>query len=298
MQRKIKVNTIQKAIKKEKNNGETIGFVPTMGALHEGHMSLIRQAKDHSDVVVCSIFVNPTQFNDKGDLKKYPRTIKSDMAMLKKERCDYVFTPSVKEVYPNGKLKKIDIDLKGLDMLMEGEFRPGHFAGVVQVVKRLLDIVQPDHLYMGQKDFQQFTIIQHMIDVLSIPTELVVCPIMREEHGLAMSSRNRRLNADHRTRASIIYETLKYVKSMMNEKSPYQLQKWALEGMDIEGFRPEYFIIADGKTLLPITSFDDHDYVVACTAVWAGEVRLIDNMILKNNSILHTPAGQANIFDT
>lgn len=281
MQRKIKVNTIQKAIKKHKKREKTIGFVPTMGALHEGHMSLIRQAKEQSDVVVCSIFVNPTQFNDKGDLKKYPRTLKADMAILEKEGCDYVFTPSVTEIYPQGELEKVDIDLNGLDTLMEGAFRPGHFAGVVQVVKRLLDIVQPDHLYMGQKDFQQFTIIQHMIDQLQIPTELVVCTIKREKSGLAMSSRNRRLPSDIKSRTHIIYDTLKQVKSMIETHRPKELEKMAMGYLSIPDFNPEYFSIVDGRTLRPITSFDKHDYVVACTAVWAGDVRLIDNMILK-----------------
>ena len=281
MQRKIKVSTIQKAIKKERKKGKIIGFVPTMGALHEGHMSLIQMARNECDVVVCSIFVNPTQFNQKSDLKKYPRTLKEDMAMLTKEGTDYLFHPSVDEIYPSGLDASIKVDLNGLDRQMEGAFRPGHFEGVVQVVHRLLDIVKPDKLYMGQKDFQQFTIIQQMIDELEMPVELVVCPIMREEDGLAMSSRNRRLDPGIRKKAGILHKTLNWVKNSMHDHTPMQASKKAMEKMTITGFKPEYVTIINGNTLRPIRSFTTHDYVVVCTAVWAGDVRLIDNMILK-----------------
>ncbi len=280
MNTKYKVTTLRQALEKERKAGKKIGFVPTMGALHAGHISLVEQAQKRADTVVVSIFVNPTQFNNKQDLKKYPRTLATDKKLLKAHGVNYVFAPSVEEVYPGKRKKKVKVDLNGLDEQMEGAFRPGHFAGVVQVVKRLLDIVQPDSLYMGQKDFQQFTIIQQMIDDLSIPTELVVCPIMREPHGLAMSSRNERLPEKLRKRASIIHKTLKKSKRMMKNHTPSKIEKWALNNLAITDFDPEYFTIADGYTLKKIKSFKGKEYLVACTAVWTGGVRLIDNIIL------------------
>ena len=281
MQRKIKVSTIQKVLNRHRKSGRRIGFVPTMGALHEGHMTLIREARKENDVVVSSIFVNPTQFNDIKDLKKYPRTLKQDMAMLSAEGTDYLFHPSIDEIYPPDLMTSVQVDLQGLDRQMEGAFRPGHFEGVVQVVHRLLDIVQPDRLYMGQKDFQQFTIIQHMIDQLNMEVELVVCPIARDKDGLARSSRNRRLEPHIRDRAGILHKTLSWIKSSVEHITPEQASKEAMKRMAIPDFKPEYVSIIDGNTLQPIKSFQDHDYVVVCTAVWAGEVRLIDNIILK-----------------
>ena len=286
MKRKLKISTIRKELLKEKKQGRTIGFVPTMGALHDGHASLIRKAKRKCDIVVCSIFVNPKQFNEKKDLRRYPRTLRRDMEILEKEGVEYLFHPSIEEIYPKGESITVDLDLMCLDKRMEGKFRPGHFKGVVQVVKRLLDIIQPSYLFMGQKDFQQFTIIQYMIDTLDIPTTLIVCVSQREKDGLAMSSRNRRLDPKLRKRAGIIYETLKMIKRHIDDHTPQQLIKKAINGMTIPGFKPEYVSIIDGKTLKPIQSFKTEDYIVACTAVWAGEVRLIDNIILKND---HTP---------
>jgi pantoate--beta-alanine ligase len=280
MKRKIKVSTIQKAVRKARKEGKKIGFVPTMGALHEGHISLINAARKKSDVVISSIFVNPTQFNDKKDLIKYPRTLKADSRMLEDAGTDFLFHPSVDEIYPPGKKYDLNLDLKGLDTVMEGEFRPGHFKGVVQVVHRLLDIVKPDFLFMGQKDFQQFTIIQHMINTLKMPTELVVCPIIREKDGLAMSSRNRRLDPNLRKKANILYRTLKKIKAGIKDQSPSSLIDMAMKETSIPGLKPEYFAIVDGNTLQDVDAFDHHDYVVVCTAVWAGDVRLIDNMIL------------------
>ena len=283
MKRKLKVTTLQKALGIERKKGKTIGFVPTMGALHSGHMSLISAAKKKSDIVVCSIFVNPTQFNEASDLAKYPRTLAADSTMLAKEGCHFLFFPPVEEIYPNEKDAKIKLDLKGLDRVMEGEFRPGHFDGVVQVVHRLLTIVEPDFLFMGQKDFQQFTIIQHMIDTLEMPLELVVCPIKREKSGLAMSSRNRRLLPHIKKRAGIIYKTLDKGKKLINEYTPSELKKWAMKNMAQEDFEPEYVSIINGHTLRPLRSFRNANYVVMCTAVWAGDVRLIDNMILRKD---------------
>ena len=272
---------IYQLLEKYKAQGKSVGFTPTMGALHAGHHSLIQLSKSHNDITICSIFVNPTQFNNADDLTKYPRTVEADCQGLEEIGCDIVFLPTIGEIYPGGEENfEVELDLKGLDTLMEGEHRPGHFAGVVQVVKRLLDIVPATRLYMGQKDYQQFTIIRHMITTLEIETDLVVCPIVREEDGLAMSSRNTRLTANHRERASIIYNTLIQAKESISNSSIKTIQADAMSAMNIPGFEPEYFTIINGHTLETIESISGVKEVVACTAVWAGEVRLIDNMRL------------------
>ena len=271
---------LRRNLAKEIAKGKTIGFVPTMGALHQGHMSLIKLAVQENDITVCSVFVNPTQFNEKEDLDKYPRTLERDAEMLKDNGCQYLFAPGPKAVYPEGDDKSVDLDISALTQHMEGPNRPGHFEGVVQVVHRLLEIVEPDQLYMGQKDFQQFSIIAHMLKTLKMKTKLRVCPIIREADGLAMSSRNVRLKPSIRQRSTILYEALTYVKDNIHKKSPKILEKKALEMVSIKDFKPEYFKIVDGYTLEPIKDSQDHSYIVACTAVWAGEVRLIDNMIL------------------
>jgi len=282
MKRITSVNSLQRTLNTYRKQGLTIGFVPTMGALHAGHLSLIQQAAKKNDIVVCSIFVNPTQFNNASDLAKYPRTLKKDGQLLETAGCHLLFAPSVDEIYPPGLDTEVHFSFKGLDKMMEGRFRPGHFKGMAQVVKRLLDLVQPNDLYMGQKDFQQFTIVAHMIKTLKLPIRLVVCPIMREAHGLAMSSRNERLNADLRSRAAIIYKTLKTAKTKLKTMDVREVEKWALKRMEVPDFKPEYFSIVDGYTLKPVENPELHDYIVACTAIWAGEVRLIDNMIYKN----------------
>ena len=276
-----KVAQLKKEIIKLKKAGKTIGFTPTMGALHNGHITLAKQMLKENDIGIVSVFVNPTQFNDASDLKKYPRTLKNDAALLEKAKVDILFAPSNVEVYPKGLSTKLKIDLKGLDKRMEGKFRDGHFEGVCQVVKRLLDITTPDTLYMGQKDFQQFTIIGQMIADLKIPTRLVVCDIVREKSGLAMSSRNARLTKDLKKRALIIHQTLLWIKKNKNRYSIADLKKKALDKMTIPGFKPEYVSIVNGKDLKNIRKMTAHNYVVVCTAVWAGDVRLIDNMIIK-----------------
>jgi len=276
------VEQLQNHLTSQKSRGKTIGFAPTMGALHNGHMSLMNASNTENDITVCSIFVNPTQFNETSDLEKYPRTLEADQKLLKKNGVDIVFAPSPEEVYPKKLNTKLKIDFKGLDKEMEGEFRPGHFEGVAQVVKRLLDIIEPDALYMGQKDFQQFSIIQYMIDYFDLPTKLRVVPIIREESGLAMSSRNVRLTKENKLAAKEIYKTLKYVKRNKYKRSSKELQEYAMSRLaKVKDFKPEYFTIADGRTLKSIKNVRDTDYAVACTAVWAGEVRLIDNIILK-----------------
>lgn len=275
------VSQLQKEVQKLREQGKSIGFTPTLGALHSGHLTLVNRMMKENDIGIVSIYVNPTQFNVKSDLDKYPRTIKADAAKLKKAKLDILFTPSNSEVYPKGLRTKVKIDFKGLDTRMEGKFRPGHFEGVCQVVKRLLDIVTPDKLYMGQKDFQQFTIIQHMINMLKMPVKLVVCDIVREKHGLAMSSRNERLSKKARKEADLIIQTLKWVKRNRNKYTAKELRTRAMKKMNVPGFDPEYVSIINGDTLKDIRKMEAHKYVVACTAVWTEEVRLIDNLILK-----------------
>ncbi|HMQ06183.1 MAG TPA: pantoate--beta-alanine ligase [Saprospiraceae bacterium] len=285
MNRKIKINTLREALYKIKANGKTIGFVPTMGALHEGHLSLITASMQITDVTVASVFVNPKQFNDPKDLKKYPRNLKSDLALLSSHQTHIVFTPTAKEIYPeNEKNDEVNFSFNGLDTLMEGKYRPGHFKGVVQVVNKLLNIVEPDHLFMGQKDFQQLTIIRHMIKMLSLPVKLHSSPTIRENTGLAMSSRNVRLSHKTRAKACIIYHTLSEAKKSFHTGSPDALQRLALEKLTIAPFRPEYFEIVDGFTLQPVTDWNQHDFIVACTAVRVEGIRLIDNIILKDLS--------------
>jgi pantoate--beta-alanine ligase len=264
-----------------RDKGYSIGFVPTMGALHEGHITLAKKSKRENDITIVSIFVNPTQFNDKKDLDKYTRDLDGDILKLIPTDIDIVFAPTAAEVYPDGEQAGQEIDLAGLDTYMEGKFRPGHFRGVAQVVKRLLDIVMPDKLYMGQKDFQQFTIIDHMIKTLGIKTTLVVCPTIREENSLAMSSRNERLTKETRAKAGIIYKTLQTIKRNKSKKSIAELTENGLKKLSIHPFEPEYLTIVDGYKLTPVTDINASDYVVACVAVWADGVRLIDNIIVK-----------------
>lgn len=274
------VKQLRKEIDRLKKQGKTIGFTPTLGALHAGHITLVNRMMKECDIGIVSIFVNPTQFNVKSDLDKYPRTMTPDSKKLKKAKLDILFAPSASEVYPKGLRTKVKIDFKGLDTRMEGKFRPGHFEGVCQVVKRLLDITTPDKLYMGQKDFQQFTIIDHMIHTLKIPTQLVVCDIVREKHGLAMSSRNERLSKNGRKQAEIIFKTLNWVKRNKTKHSVKELKAKAIDKLSIDGFEPEYVSLINGKSLKDIRKMETHKYVVVCTAVWTEGVRLIDNVII------------------
>ena len=265
-----------------KQQKKTIGFVPTMGALHEGHLSLIRKAKAENDCVVCSIFVNPTQFNETSDLEKYPRTAAKDIGLLTSVDTDVLLMPSVEEVYPSGLDTSLELDFGALATVMEGKFRPGHFDGMAQVVNRLLNMVQPHNLYMGQKDFQQLTIVRSMLKQLESEVNLVMCPIVREEDGLAMSSRNVRLGSENRMLSVKISQTLATAKKMAADKSPNEIKKWALKQLSIDEFKPEYFDIVDGTSLQDIENFGATDFAVACTAVWVGGVRLIDNLVLKS----------------
>jgi len=263
-----------------KNKG-SIGFVPTMGALHKGHLSLIRKAKQENEVVVVSIFVNPTQFNNQEDLKKYPRTLKQDLSLLEKEKCDVVFTPSTKEVYGNNvHAKKFDFD--GLENEMEGKFRTGHFDGVGTIVKQLLEIIKPTNSYFGEKDFQQLQIIKKMVSKNNMPFHIIGCPIYREKEGLAMSSRNIRLNKEQRLIAPEIYRILKQVKekSKFNNSVKYLTNYAKNEFGNIDELELEYFEIASEKTLKEVDIINDDDNCRAFVAVYAGKIRLIDNIAL------------------
>jgi pantoate--beta-alanine ligase len=263
----------------QQSSGKNIGFVPTMGALHMGHISLVEQSQMHCDLTLVSIFVNPTQFNDASDLEKYPRPTESDIELLSHHKVDYLYLPEVEDIYTNDAAKTEPIDLGYLDEILEGAFRPGHFAGVAQVVNLLLERVQPDQLFMGQKDYQQIAVVRKMIDQMGHATQLVMCPIIREPNGLAMSSRNRRLPPDIKSQAKILFNTLLYAKTMRKIFDVSELEKRCFQRLNRHPFRPEYFQIIDAQTLREIQNWDESQSIVACTAVWAGDVRLIDNMV-------------------
>jgi pantoate--beta-alanine ligase len=276
------VQDLQHHVRTQKKQAKRIGFVPTMGALHRGHLSLIQRAFEDCDLVVCSIFVNPTQFGEAADLEKYPRPIESDIQKLEQLGCSILFLPNVAEVYPKG-LKTPAFDLMGLDTTMEGAHRPGHFAGVVQVIHRLLDIVQPDYLYMGQKDYQQFAVIKHFLRLLQSSVKLVRVPIVREEDGLAMSSRNVRLSLEGRKKATLISKMLFKVKEQAANMPLEEVQKHALAFINQHQLEVDYFTIIDGDSLESIDSFDKATTVTACTTVRVDGVRLLDNIILRES---------------
>jgi len=261
--------------------GLSIGFVPTMGALHEGHLSLISEAADENDIVVCSIFVNPTQFNKPDDLKHYPRVIEKDIDLLKAEKCDVVFNPSVEEIYPEDEPDEHQFDFEGLDEVMEGKSRPGHFQGVATVVKRLFQIVNPTRAYFGLKDYQQMVIIHHMIQKLKLSVEIIPCPIVREESGLAMSSRNELLSDIELKQAALIRSTMKVVKIRSGFATITETKKFVTKQFAKNKYLElEYFEIVDMYSLKPLSTWAQSNNVIACIAVWAGKVRLIDNIIL------------------
>lgn len=275
-----KTEDLRKYLQAQKDLNKSIGFAPTMGALHQGHISLVKASKQANDLTVVSIFVNPTQFNEASDLEKYPRTEGSDIEKLTAAACDVLYMPTIEEVYPAGTESKETFDFGNLVKVMEGTERPGHFEGVVQVVKRLLEIVEPSRLYMGQKDYQQFAIIQEMLRQWGAPIEIVRCPIVRESNGLAMSSRNVRLSEDHRKRAILLSQLLQAAKQASKTKKTSEIEAEAMERMRREpDFCPEYFTISDGRTLEPISDFTTAETVVICVACWVGEVRLIDNIV-------------------
>ncbi len=273
---------LQQYLESRRTNNRSIGFVPTMGALHAGHLALIERSLQRDQFTVCSIFVNPTQFNEAHDLERYPRTPGKDLEWLSKVGCDLAFLPTVAEVYPDGTDRNREIDFRGLDQQLEGPHRPGHFAGVAQVVERLLRLVAPNRLYLGQKDYQQVAIIRRMIDALNLPVAVEMVPTVREPDGLAMSSRNVRLGAAERAAAPLIYQVLAEVRDRFRagEDARHLEQAARARLAATEHLRPEYFAIVDGQTLEPWAANNPQGRPVACTAVWAGDVRLIDNYLL------------------
>ena len=258
--------------------GRTVGFVPTMGALHQGHISLVKQAVSENPVVVVSIFVNPTQFNDPADLERYPRTLENDMKLLEPTGCSIVFAPNAKEVYPEQDKRKFNFGK--LEEVMEGKHRPGHFNGVAQVVSRLFDMVKPTKSYFGLKDFQQLAIVKNMVKQLQLPVEIVPCAIIREESGLAMSSRNELLTEEQRKNAAVISETLFKAKELKGQKSVQEITDWVTETINKNPFLDvEYFEIVDDEQLQPVKNWDEKSTKVGCVAVFCGKIRLIDNIV-------------------
>ena len=263
-----------------RGEGKTIGLVPTMGALHAGHASLVKRAVAENDVVVVSDFVNPTQFNDKNDLAKYPRTLEADCRLLEACGVTFVFAPSVEEIYPEPDTRTFSY--APLDTVMEGKYRPGHFNGVCQIVSKLFLIVEPTRAYFGEKDFQQLAIIREMVRKYPFSLQIVGCPIVREADGLALSSRNARLSGEQRMQALQISKTLFASVDYAKVHSLAETKAFVEKGIeDAEGLRLEYFEIVDGNTLQPVSSWDESGYIVGCITVFCGDVRLIDNIKYK-----------------
>ena len=268
---------LQKELQDLARKKNKIGFVPTMGALHNGHISLIKKSVSENNYTVVSIFVNPNQFNDKKDLENYPRFIEKDLDLLKNTGCDFVFTPSVNEIYP--KEDKRIFDFGDLDKVMEGKHRVGHFNGVAQVVSKLFNIVNPDVAYFGRKDFQQYVIIKKMVKILNLPIKIVACPIVREPDGLAMSSRNLLLSDDQRENSVFISETLFKARNLTQEFSVKELKDWVVKTINENSFLDvEYFDIVDDIDLKSINNWNENNNKVGCIAVKVGKIRLIDNI--------------------
>lgn len=278
------VAMLKTEIANARSNGKTIGFVPTMGALHAGHIGLVERSVSENEYNVVSIFVNPTQFNNAGDLAKYPRTIEADALLLEKAGCDLIFAPGIDDMYSeNEKNNRFEFDFEGLDSVMEGKFRPGHFNGVVQIVSKLFTLVQPHKSYFGEKDFQQLAIIHLMTIKLGFDIEIIDCPIVREASGLAMSSRNERLSANQRSIAAGISKVLFQSQQLATKTSPTELKSWVEnEIAHFEGLQLEYFEIVDAITLQTANNWNSA--TVGCIAVFCGEVRLIDNIRYRINS--------------
>jgi pantoate--beta-alanine ligase len=272
------IKGLQQALCDDRKQSLSVGFVPTMGALHEGHLSLVRRASVENDLVVVSVFVNPTQFNDPSDLKNYPRNLDADLALLATLSCKYVFSPEVSEIYPEPDTRQFDFGT--LENVMEGRFRPGHFNGVAQVVSKLFTIVEPDRAYFGLKDFQQYSIIKRMTLELKLPVEIIACKTIREDDGLAKSSRNSLLSAEHRPIAPQIYRILQEARSESTVFTPEEVKYRVAEKFrTTPSLRLEYFDIVDDTTLESITTWNHAGGIVGCIAVFAGKVRLIDNIV-------------------
>ena len=268
---------LQKEIVAFRNDKKNIGFVPTMGALHAGHCSLVKQCVAENDVCVVSVFVNPTQFNNADDLLKYPRTLERDAQLLEENGCQLIFSPEPHEIYSEKELNQtFEFDFGGLDAVMEGKFRPGHFNGVVQIVSKLFDLVQPNKAYFGEKDFQQLAIIRRMVKIMNYPIEIIGCPIVREKSGLALSSRNERLSTTEKEIATNIARTLFESRQLKASQSVLQVKNWVIEQINrVEKLHVEYYEIVDADTLQETEKWAN---AVGCITVFCGEVRLIDNI--------------------
>ena len=271
------INELREILNIKLEEGLSIGFVPTMGALHHGHLSLVEQAGQQTGFVVVSIFVNPNQFNDKGDLERYPRDLQKDVDLLSLTSCDLVFAPNADEIYPEPDTRQFNFG--ALEEVMEGKFRPGHFNGVAQVVSRLFEIVQPHKAFFGQKDFQQLAIINEMVRKLKLGVEIIACPIIREKDGLAMSSRNMLLSSEQRQNAVVISATLFEAVNKTSEFTVNELCKWVISRINENDYlNTEYFEIVDSVTLQPVKNWEDPCSKVGCIAVHCGKIRLIDNI--------------------
>lgn len=278
----MKVFTSVTELRSELNRTEQsgIGFVPTMGALHAGHRSLVERARKENATVVVSVFVNPTQFNDKNDLRRYPRTPEADARLLEEAGADLVLMPSVEEIYPEPDTRQFDFGQ--IDKVMEGATRPGHFNGVAQVVSRLFDIVRPARAYFGEKDFQQIAVIKAMVEQLSLPVEIVECPIVRGEDGLALSSRNALLDAEHRAAAPHIYRVMQQCAERSRSMTPAELRTWVAAEIERNPLlKVVYFDAVDAATMQSVESWEQSPRIQGCIAVMAGEIRLIDNIRIK-----------------
>ncbi len=275
------VSDLTNYVESVKSRNLTIGFVPTMGALHAGHLSLVKEAGNRCDVVIVSVFVNPTQFNNPDDLKSYPRTLENDAKLLSNTACSALFAPSVAEVYPEKDTRVFDFG--NLDKVMEGKHRPGHFNGVAQVVSRLFSIVNPDKAFFGAKDFQQLAIIRRMTRDMMSGIEIVGCPIVRESDGLALSSRNTLLTPEMRKKVPVIAATLFESVNLAAQKSVDDLKNYVIEQINmVDGLEVEYFEIVDSNTLQPVNNWDETGEITGCITVYAGDVRLIDNVTYKS----------------
>jgi pantoate--beta-alanine ligase len=278
-----RVPPLREWIAKQKRKNALLGFVPTMGALHEGHISLVQQSKSQCDLTLVSVFVNPLQFNDPEDLKKYPRPLESDIEKIYRAAADILFLPEVEDVYPQNDTGILQFEPGPMGEVMEGKFRPGHFKGVAEVVYRLLKIIEPDQLFLGQKDFQQVAIIRKLISDMKLPVEVMVVPTMREPNGLAMSSRNMRLSDQGREEAAILFKTLTAGKISFDQGiQPAVIAQQAMDTFREKNLEPEYFEIVDGLTLQPVSTMESN-FVVACCAVKVEGIRLIDNVIYKQD---------------
>lgn len=275
------INELKRTVAEARSNKQVVGLVPTMGALHEGHISLVKKACDDCNFVVVSIFVNPTQFNNPDDLRTYPRTLDADRALLEAStRADVIFAPTAEEVYPEPDTRQFEFG--AIAEVMEGKYRPGHFNGVAQIVSKLFMYVEPDKAYFGEKDFQQLAIIRRMTNDMKLPIDIIACPIVREADGLAKSSRNMLLAEASRKVVPQIYAALKASKQLMVDHTPKEVAQWVIGQLNsTEGLEVEYYDIVDGLTLQTINSWSDTEYAVGCITVYAGKVRLIDNITYK-----------------